>query len=64
MPSVVNSLEDQSFTIFKASLADQDLGEPGGWCEAGTAHTLLRLFGDEWLFGYRFGLFVLECRKV
>ena len=37
MPSVVNSLDDRSFTIFKASLADEALGEPGGWCEAGTA---------------------------
>jgi hypothetical protein len=63
MPSVVNSIDDQSFTIFKASLADEDLGEPGGWCEVGTAHTLLGLFGDEWLFGDRFGLFVLNAER-
>ena len=45
-----NSLDQQS-TRFKASLAVEVVGKPCGRYEAGTARTLLGLFGDEWFLG-------------
>ena len=54
MPVAANSLDQQS-TRFKASLAVavvvEVVGKPCGRYEAGTARTLLGLFGDEWFLG-------------